>query len=92
MYLGASPNSNSKAVVEYWKSKGIDIVIEERNPLLFYEQDYYGDEFEEEMIDEYGENWKEIRDKEWKLQKEKEEKEREEKRKQYEKRTSGQLP
>lgn len=64
-YLGPSPNSNKEAVIEYWKSKGVDLVIEDRNPALFWEQDYYGDEFEEIMVDEYGENWREIRNQEW---------------------------
>lgn len=55
--LGASPISNPQAVVDYWKSQGIDIVIEERNPLLFWERDYYGDNFEEVMENEYGPDW-----------------------------------
>ena len=64
--LGASPCSNKDTVIEYWKSQGIDIEIEERNPLLLWEQDYYGDEFEDVMIDEYGEDWKEQFDNKWK--------------------------
>ena len=76
--LGASPTSNPESVKEYWKSQGIDIEIEERNPLLFWERDYYGDEFEEVMEDEYGEDWKEQFDKQWKdkIRKENEEKEK----------------
>ena len=66
--LGASPTSNPDSVKEYWKSQGVDINIEERNPLLFWEKDYYGDNFEEVMIDEYGEDWKEQFDKKWKDQ------------------------
>lgn len=75
--LGASPSSNSETVKEYWKSQGIDLDIEIRNPLLFWEQDYYEDEFEEVMEDEYGENWKEIKYNEWQETVRKENEERE---------------
>lgn len=64
--LGPSPCSNKDTVIEYWKSQGIDIEIEERNPLLFWDVDYYGDSFEEVMEDEYGKDWKEYWDNEWK--------------------------
>lgn len=64
--LGPSPCSNKDTVIEYWKSQGIDIKIEEHNPLLLWERDYYGDEFEEVMIDEYGDDWKEQFDNKWK--------------------------
>lgn len=64
--LGPSPCSNKDTVIEYWKSQGIDIEIEERNPLLFWDMDYYGDSFEEVMEDEYGKDWKEYWDNEWK--------------------------
>lgn len=64
--LGPSPCSNKDIVIEYWKSQGIDIEIEERNPLLFWDMDYYGDSFEEVMKDEYGKDWKEYWDNEWK--------------------------
>jgi hypothetical protein len=40
---------------EYWKSQGVDLDIEIRNPLLFWDQDYYGDSFEEVMEEDYGE-------------------------------------
>ena len=64
--LGASPTSNSNTVKKWWKENyDQDIEIEEHNPLLFWERDEYGDEFEEVMIEAYGENWKEITDKEW---------------------------
>lgn len=66
--LGPSPTSNPEAVKEYWKSQGIDVDIEIRNPLLFWDQDYYGNEFEEIMEDEFGENWKEYWDNKWKEQ------------------------
>ena len=66
--LGASPTSNPDSVKEYWKSQGSDINIEERNPLLFWEKDYYGVDFEDVMIDEYGKDWKEQFDKKWKDQ------------------------
>lgn len=76
--LGASPSSNPETVKEYWKSQGIDLDIEIRNPLLFWRQEYYGDEFEEVMEDEYGENWKEIKYNEWQetIRKENEEREK----------------
>ena len=57
--LGCSPISNKDIVIEYWKNKGIDINIKDKNPLLLWDEDYYGDEFEEVMKDEYGENWEE---------------------------------
>lgn len=66
--LGASPTSNPKAVKEYWKSQGVDLDIEIRNPLLFWDQDYYGDSFEEVMEEDYGENWREYLDNKWKEQ------------------------
>ena len=58
--LGASPCSNKNTVIDYWKSQGVDLVIEDRNPLLFWEMDYYEDEFEEVMEDEYGEDWEQM--------------------------------
>ena len=64
--LGPSPCSNAETVIEYWKSQGVDIKIEERNPLLFWDMDYYGDSFEEVMEDEYGKDWKEYWNNEWK--------------------------
>lgn len=64
--LGPSPCSNKETVIEYWKLQGIDIDIVEPNPLLLWERDYYGDEFEEVMEYEYGEDWKEQFDKKWK--------------------------
>jgi hypothetical protein len=58
--LGASPSSNKETVKKWWKdNKGIDIEIEDRNPSLLWDKDYYGDEFEEVMKEEYGENWRE---------------------------------
>lgn len=64
--LGPSPTSSKETVIEYWKSQGVDIDIVEPNPLLLWERDYYGDEFEEVMIDEYGDDWKEQFDNKWK--------------------------
>lgn len=58
--LGASPSSNAERVKEYWKKQGIDIEIIERNPLLLWEMDEYGTEFEEVMKEEYGEEWEKI--------------------------------
>ena len=64
--LGPSPNSCAEAVIQYWAHQGVDIKIEERNPLLLWDMDYYGDDFEEVMKDEYGDNWKEYWDNKWK--------------------------
>lgn len=65
--MGATPTSNAETVKKWWKEHyDVDIEIEERNPLLFWEKEYYGEEFEEVMEDEYGPNWKEIWDKKWK--------------------------
>lgn len=58
--LGCSPTSNKKSVIEYWAKQGININIEDRNPLLFWDKDEYEDEFIDVMIDSYGENWEEI--------------------------------
>lgn len=55
--LGCSPTSNKNSVIEYWKKQGKDIEIVERNPRLLWDMDYYGEEFEEVMIDTYGKNW-----------------------------------
>lgn len=64
--LGPSPNSCAESVIQYWAHQGVDIKIEERNPLLLWDMDYYGDDFEEVMKDEYGDNWKEYWDNKWK--------------------------
>jgi hypothetical protein len=74
--LGASPTSNKETVIEYWKSQGKDIEIIEPNPLLIWERDFYGDEFEEVMEYEYGEDWKEQFDKKWEEEKRKKEAEK----------------
>ena len=88
--LGASPSSSAKSVKEWWKENyNVDIEIEERNPLLLWERDYYDDEFEEIMEEEDGPDWKEKWDKKWKdqvaKQKAEHEKKLEELRKQIEK-------
>ena len=66
--LGASPCSNAETVKQYWKEKtGEDIVIEERNPKLFWYRDAgYTDEDLAYEFEDLGENWKEVLDKEWK--------------------------
>lgn len=64
--LGVSPTSNAEVVKEYWKSKGIDLEIVQRNPKLFYYED--NDWSEDEMafeFEDYGENWREALQKEW---------------------------
>lgn len=67
--LGASPTSNPKTVVEYWAKQGVTVDIEWRNPLLLWEMDRYKDDFEEYMVKEYGNNWKECWDNEWERRK-----------------------
>ena len=65
--MRCSPSGNKDIVKKWWKDHyDIDIEIEDRNPLLLWEQDYYGDDFEEIMEEEDGPNWKEIWDKKWK--------------------------
>ena len=69
--LGASPSSNANEVRQYWKDKtGEDIVIEERNPKLFWYRDrgYTDEELAEEFDDP---NWKDNLDKEWRYEQEK---------------------
>jgi hypothetical protein len=67
--MRCSPTGSIETVKKWWKDHyDIDIEIEERNPLLFWEQDYYGDEFEEIMEEEDGPDWKEKWDKKWKDQ------------------------
>ena len=63
--LGASPTSNKETVKKYWESQGKPIEIEEKNPLLLWDMDYYGSEFENVMLDEYGPDWKEFWDKQY---------------------------
>lgn len=58
--LGCSPTSNKETVIKYWKERGIDVEIKDRNPLLLWDIDYYEDEFEDVMIDEVGEDWVEV--------------------------------
>lgn len=55
--LGASPTSNKETVKKYWESQGKSINIIDKNPLLLWEMDYYGSEFEEVMREEYGDDW-----------------------------------
>ena len=70
--LGASPTSNIKTVKEYWR-KQAEMNVEgaaenlqalesykPTNPLLYWEKDEYGDEFEEIMREEEGDDWEEI--------------------------------
>lgn len=64
--LGPSPTSDKEVVIEYWKTQGVDLEIEERNPLLFWEKDYYGDEFEDVMKYDFGEDWEEYWYHKWK--------------------------
>ena len=77
--LGASPTCNADTVREWWKeNKGIDVEIVERNPLLFWEYDHYGDEIDDIMTEEHGENWRQHFDDEWKAQQEEKKRKEEE--------------
>lgn len=60
--LGCSPTSNKQTVIDYWKSKGDNITIKDRNPLLFWDEEYYGNDLAEVMEEEYGPNWEEYWD------------------------------
>lgn len=44
--LGPSPTCNKETVIKYWKEKGIDVNIEDRDPNLFWEKDEYGEDYE----------------------------------------------
>lgn len=79
LFLGASPTCNKETVKKWWKDNyNVDIEIEDRNPLLFYEYDYYGDDIDEVMTDAYGKNWKEYWWDKYKEQQEKKEQEKQE--------------
>lgn len=82
--LGASPTSNKDVVKKYWESQGKIIEIEDRNPLLLWDMDYYGSEFEEVFKEEYGEDWKEFWDKQYQDKLEEDKKQREEELKKWE--------
>lgn len=82
--MRCSPTGSIETVKKWWKDHyDIDIEIEERNPLLFWEQDNYGDDFEEIMEEEDGPDWKEKWDKKWKDQVAKKKAEREKKLKEF---------
>ena len=82
--LGASPTSNKETVKKYWESQGKSIEIEDRNPLLLWDKDYYGSVFEEVMLDEYGEDWKEFWNKQYQDKLAEDKKRREEELKKWE--------
>jgi len=51
VYLGCSPTSNVQTVIDYWKSVGVDIEIDEKKDLTeddFWEIDMYGHKLEDE--------------------------------------------
>ena len=70
--LGASPTSNIETAKKYWREQaelGVEGAAENlqalesykpTNPLLYWEKDEYGDEFEEIMREEEGDDWEEI--------------------------------
>ena len=82
--LGASPTTNKDTVKKYWESQGKHIEIEDRNPLLFWDKEYYGSEFENAFEEEYGPNWKEYWDKKYQEKLEEDKKRREEELKKWE--------
>lgn len=49
--LGEAPTCNKEIVTEYWKNKGVDITIEDRDPNTLWEKDYYGDDYENDYMD-----------------------------------------
>lgn len=51
VYLGASPTSAKDQVIEYWKAKGVDVEIKDRNPEYFWYHDkgYSDDDIREEF-------------------------------------------
>jgi predicted DsbA family dithiol-disulfide isomerase len=69
--LGASPTSNSDTVIEHWRKQGVEVDIEWRNPLLLWEMDEYGDDFDEYMAEEYGDDWEDYWKREWENRKDK---------------------
>lgn len=80
LMMWATPTSNKETVKKWWKEHyDVDIEIEDRNPLLFWEYDYYGDNIDEVMKEEYGDNWEEYWWNKYKLQEEKKKAEIEEK-------------
>lgn len=59
--MGATPTSNAETVKKWWKDHyDVNIEIVERNPLLLWEYDNYGDQMDEIMTNDYGENWEQI--------------------------------
>jgi len=72
LMMWATPTSNKETVKKWWKDHyDVDIEIEDRNPLLFWDYDYYGDDIDEVMKEEYGDNWEEYWWSEYRLQEEK---------------------
>lgn len=67
--LGASPSFNPDTVIEYWEKHGVDIDIEWRNPLLLWEMDKYGEDFEDYMEEECGDDWEWYWKREWEKRK-----------------------
>ena len=53
MGLGASPTCNKETVINYWKEKGVDVEIEDRDPDSFWSKDMYGDDYEDDYDEVY---------------------------------------
>ena len=83
---GATPDDsnvseNNKGLSQAISSQNVDgnLIGLNRNPLLFWDRDYYGDDFEEVMKDAYGKDWEKYWDDKWKKELEEKEKQRQEK-------------
>ena len=50
--MNCSPCSNKQTVIDYWKSQGVDLEIEDRDPDFFYDR-YYCGITEKEAKEEY---------------------------------------
>jgi hypothetical protein len=46
--LGCSPTTNKETVINYWKTQGVDLDIVDRDPNTFYENDAYGENYDDE--------------------------------------------
>ena len=61
--MGPSPTCNKESVIEYWKDKGVDLEIVDRDPDKFWEIDEYGEDYEDD--EEYEESIDEDNEKPW---------------------------
>lgn len=54
----SSPCTNKQTVIDYWKSQGVDLVIEDRDDEMIFDRYYYGEVYTD---DEYSDNIKEVK-------------------------------